>query len=342
MERYYLGSNTYKGFNGFYEDAIKNLNEVVLLKGGAGTGKSTLMKKVLNAALERGYDCEEWHCSGDPKSLDGVYVKGLNRGIIDATSPHAVEPQYPMVKERMVNLLDFCKTGKIKPYRKDIEKLVNDKKHSFSVGYEHLNIAFCHYKQIERIVKDKVDEDKILKMAKSLKSKIKSITVCDRVTERRDKRYLRAITPDGVQGFDNTSSKELIYVKGEEPVANLFFAELLKYFCPDVIYYNPLVPEVIDGFMIGDLILSVYNPKVENKENEFLEVVELGVFEKNLDKYALSQAKVKLDDEIALAVNSFDGARRTHMDIERLYIQSMDFVGMSKFIDMVIQEFFNA
>ncbi|MBO7151913.1 MAG: hypothetical protein J6V77_03650 [Clostridia bacterium] len=55
MERYFLGSNTHSGFAGFYDEVTDNINRVYLLKGGAGTGKSSLMKKVLKRGVELGY-----------------------------------------------------------------------------------------------------------------------------------------------------------------------------------------------------------------------------------------------------------------------------------------------
>ena len=48
MERYFLGSNTEKGFCGFYNETTDKIGSVYLLKGGAGTGKSSLIKNELN------------------------------------------------------------------------------------------------------------------------------------------------------------------------------------------------------------------------------------------------------------------------------------------------------
>ena len=116
MDRYYLGSNTYKGFYSLYEEAIAPLDRVFLLKGGPGTGKSSLMKKVMKEGLNRGYSVECWHCSGDPNSLDGVLLKELGLAVIDATAPHAVEPKIPVAKEVIINLLDCVRRDKIKEH----------------------------------------------------------------------------------------------------------------------------------------------------------------------------------------------------------------------------------
>ena len=47
-------------------------SRVVLLKGGAGTGKSTLMKRVLEHWRQQGREAFAFHCGSDPASLDAV------------------------------------------------------------------------------------------------------------------------------------------------------------------------------------------------------------------------------------------------------------------------------
>ena len=91
MEKYFLGGNTAFGFRGFHDAEIARADRAILLKGGPGTGKSSLMKRIAREAAERGMDTEMWMCSGDPSSADGVYIKDLDTVVADATSPHAVD-----------------------------------------------------------------------------------------------------------------------------------------------------------------------------------------------------------------------------------------------------------
>ena len=46
MERFFLGGNTAYGFRGFYDGELARADNVVLLKGAPGTGKSTLIKGI--------------------------------------------------------------------------------------------------------------------------------------------------------------------------------------------------------------------------------------------------------------------------------------------------------
>lgn len=85
------GGNTSKGFYSFYRYILgqEEARRIICIKGGPGTGKSSLMKKIAQTFNEKGYDIERHHCSSDNNSLDGVVVKGLNIAILDGTAPHA-------------------------------------------------------------------------------------------------------------------------------------------------------------------------------------------------------------------------------------------------------------
>ena len=85
------GGNTSKGFYSFYRYILSQdeARRIICIKGGPGTGKSSLMKKVGQFFNEKGYNIEYHHCSSDNNSLDGVVIKGLNVAILDGTSPHA-------------------------------------------------------------------------------------------------------------------------------------------------------------------------------------------------------------------------------------------------------------
>lgn len=89
--RFLLGANTPQGFVSRFEGVadVEDGWRLLVIKGGPGSGKSTMMKRIA-AALETEYDnIEMIHCSSDVDSLDGVVVPGLKFAIIDGTPPHA-------------------------------------------------------------------------------------------------------------------------------------------------------------------------------------------------------------------------------------------------------------
>lgn len=101
---YFLGANTRKGFESLYEGFIDRDNtlDILVLKGGPGVGKSTLMKYLGKQAEEHGEDVEYICCSGDPDSLDAVYLPRLGVIAVDGTSPHGMVPLAHLISGQLL------------------------------------------------------------------------------------------------------------------------------------------------------------------------------------------------------------------------------------------------
>ena len=91
---YFLGANSYRGFHSLYDDFVfsPEVDRLYIIKGGAGCGKSSFMKTIAAAANEAGLDVERVVCSGDPDSLDGIFIPMLRLAYVDGTAPHAAVP----------------------------------------------------------------------------------------------------------------------------------------------------------------------------------------------------------------------------------------------------------
>jgi len=102
---YFLGGNTPQGFYSYYDYLIdsEKVKKVYVIKGGPGTGKSTLMKSAAAWGEDNGYEVDYLHCSSDPSSLDGVIIDG-DIAMVDGTSPHIVDPKNPGCVETIVNM----------------------------------------------------------------------------------------------------------------------------------------------------------------------------------------------------------------------------------------------
>ena len=77
-KHYFVCANSAKGFQNFFSSNLKGLNKIYILKGGPGTGKSSLMKKIGSTLEEKNYPIEYIHCSSDPDSLDGIICRPLS------------------------------------------------------------------------------------------------------------------------------------------------------------------------------------------------------------------------------------------------------------------------
>lgn len=88
---FFLGANSPCGFVSRFDSLYDPEGgwHAFVLKGGPGTGKSTLMHRVAAAAQEAHAQVERIHCSSDPASLDAVILPGQKLCIVDGTAPHA-------------------------------------------------------------------------------------------------------------------------------------------------------------------------------------------------------------------------------------------------------------
>jgi len=103
---FFAASNSRRGFQSYYESCFRHrVDRLICIKGGPGTGKSTLMRHVANEAERRGWRAEYYYCSSDADSLDAVLLfgKGRSLGLVDATLPHTFEPGLPGAEEEILD-----------------------------------------------------------------------------------------------------------------------------------------------------------------------------------------------------------------------------------------------
>ena len=91
--RYFPGNNTPDGYYSFFNNIIpwKKAKRIIIIKGGPGVGKSTMIRNITNKLVERGLDIELLHCTADSNSLDGLIVRDHNIAVVDGTSPHMID-----------------------------------------------------------------------------------------------------------------------------------------------------------------------------------------------------------------------------------------------------------
>ena len=121
---FFLGATTPAGFKGYFEPLRHEPGmQMYLIKSGPGCGKSTLMKRLAQAAEQQGQPIEKIHCASDPDSLDGVVFLQKHAAILDATAPHVVEPDAPGADEIVVSLYHTIDSEKLATHRDEVKAL---------------------------------------------------------------------------------------------------------------------------------------------------------------------------------------------------------------------------
>lgn len=145
IHNYFAAANSFDGFKSYFDKVFDpaKYKRIYILKGGPGTGKSSLMKKVMHElACDVDY-VEAIHCSSDPNSLDGLILQNGDAkiAIIDGTAPHQIDPELPGCVDVIINLGDFWDEMKITERTEDIKRLTKAKNEAYSNAYSFLKLA---------------------------------------------------------------------------------------------------------------------------------------------------------------------------------------------------------
>ena len=139
---YFLGANSPTGFTSLYDGFVdQESDQLYILKGGPGCGKSSFMRVVASDMESAGFAAEYIQCSGDPDSLDGVYFPELNVAFADGTAPHVMEPKYPGITASYINLGRFYDTAALSAYREMIVLLHAEYKHLYDAAYKYIQAS---------------------------------------------------------------------------------------------------------------------------------------------------------------------------------------------------------
>ena len=166
---YFAASNSSCGFKSYYKEIFERAERLYVIKGGPGTGKSSLMKKIADAACGDG-EIEYYYCSSDPNSLDGIFIHG-NEGsvaVIDGTFPHVWEPSCAGAVEEIINLGQFWDSKALRAQKNEIFSLNNKKSAAFKRAYAYLRSCGNLRAVTDSLVRRATDFEKLQGAAKRL------------------------------------------------------------------------------------------------------------------------------------------------------------------------------
>ena len=260
QHRYFAASNSAEGFKNYYAEVFSRADFVYIIKGGPGTGKSSLMKKYARSAEERGAVCEYYYCSSDPSSLDGVLVFG-ERGVIgmlDGTAPHVSEPKFPGAREQIINLGECWDISLLHRQKNEIIALSERKGAEYKNAYTYLRSVGNLCAVSEGFLSEAVNFDKLRAAAGRL---IRDLP-CGRM--EHIPAILDSVSMSGrvrLPTFEE-NAKKLYIISDFHGVGELFLTELFAFLRDRAVSarvsYDPICPERVDGiFLEGERVAFV-------------------------------------------------------------------------------------
>ena len=143
LHTYFAGANTAEGFISAYPHWVREeeSHRVFFIKGGSGTGKSSMMKQCARAADAVGAEIILLLCSSDPTSADGVILQGKNGRrivILDGTAPHTADPALPGAVGEIVDVGEGWNVSCLAARREEIGLARLKKGEAYARAYRYL------------------------------------------------------------------------------------------------------------------------------------------------------------------------------------------------------------
>lgn len=346
-KHFFLGGNTPKGFFSYYDYLLSqsSARKIYCIKGGPGTGKSTLMKKVAAAAAKKGADVEYAHCSSDPDSLDGVIIKPANIALVDGTSPHIVDPKTPGAVDTIIHLGDCWDAEAIARHKDGIIKTNNKISKQFKRAYVYLQSAGILQEDLHSIFAESVKGNAHATFEENIIFQEFAEIPVSEVRGNVRKLFATAITPNGLINHADTILKgyKTYIIKGYTDDCLLKICDIAVNRGFDVeAYYCPFAPDKrCDHLLIPKLNLAF---TVSNDYHAYAngEVIDFDEFSSKyiLEKYKLERefASKEIDRLINQAISTIAVAKQYHDELEKYYIPAMDFNKIDAICEKTMKE----
>ncbi len=330
---YFAGANTADGFVGDYPSRINewNLDRLYILKGGSGTGKSTLIKTCAARAEKAGAAITLLLCSSDPSSADAVILQGNNGrriAVLDGTAPHTLDPALPGAVGRIVNAGAYWDSGILQENRERIAVLCTAKSSAYARAYRFLG-AYRHLTAVQRqLIADCLRHDKLQSAAQRLAASLPT----DK-TGIEENAYTYALSMTGayhLTTFTDLAAKE--YRITDHYGSGEFFLSALRQILRERKISVVCAPSPPCPDMISELYLPAAGAAVTLGD----ERGGTGIFNINmqrfLDKTALSLCRGRIrfaekcrGEMLDGALHALADAAASHFALEEIYKSAMDF-----------------
>lgn len=340
MAASFAALNTGQGFISYFREIFDPIETVYVIKGGSGTGKSRLMREVASAAKRKGYALEEFLCSSDPSSLDGIIIAKLGVAVLDGTAPHIHEPTLIGARERFLDLSAFLDGSDLKEKKEEISALCAAKSRHYQQIYEYLKVISIYDNSIHRLALNAFEQEKLEKSVE------KSLLYVQKKQKYEKKVRIRsAISADGhiILNTYAKKARKRFALSDVCGVGGIYLERLLektdKAEVRVEVSYDPFCPERPDALYYPDAGVAFYI----GTETDFDEtVINMRRF---IDDGILRPYKPEIraiirlkNAAMAQMKYNFLSVKRLHNELEAIYSSAMDFSRKESFTKEFIEK----
>jgi len=349
---FFFGANNKSGYCSLYSKLYNpyETGNHIILKGGPGTGKSTLMKKLATKLYNGGYYVEQGFCSADPNSLDVVLAPEIGFSIFDGTAPHTFDPTMPGVSEHIIDLSVAWDKDYLKKHSEEIGELTKLNKSFHTKVADFLKVASFFESQSVLLCNRFLDREKLERYVLRLASR--EIPAQKGVEKGKEHtRFLSAVTPDGVVVQHDSVvalAEKIITIHDEYGIAAPYIASYIGDYALENGYdvykcYCPLFPQFkVEHIIIPQLSLAIFT---ENNYHQSIDEVSKRI---HASRFFLKDESIKHQEKLAFykkakkefvdeAVRKLSLALDTHNRLEEYYIKATDFDVIDKITNKLLK-----
>ncbi len=328
VRHFFPGGNTSQGFYSRFAHILprSNVRRKIILKGGPGVGKSTLMRRVAEYLQECHQEVELFHCSSDPDSLDGIAAPGLGFALIDGTAPHMMDPVLPGAEDGILNLGECLNEEQLEKSRRLIRDAMEEISRCFLRVYDYLGAAAPLLYGSTREWRERTSPGAMEALAQEMADRW--LPHGEGLMQEREL-FAEAYTPRGYITYLPTLLQDRVaciaapWGLSPHTLLSKIRDIALGRGISVLGLYNPLLPGELSHLILPSLHLSIVTGPVE-KPSETLNLQDALSLNQGLSR---EQAFNRNAHELLLqrAVESLKEAKARHDDLEKYYVAAMDF-----------------
>ena len=319
-KEYFAAANSHTGFISKFDKVFKreSYKRVFILKGGPGTGKSTILKGLCSLGRKNKLQAEAIYCSSDPHSLDGVilYNNDLRIAVLDGTSPHAEEAVCPGAIDELVDLGSGFNTRLLEEQREVILRASSLKKQAYKKAYDTLAEAA----ELFELILKEVKLFDIYSLADEIAEENLSDISDARGEQSESEIFYTAFGKNGLFTLPPRTDKRIINIGGDSLFSRLVLSKIKEKLKEKSIkstsFSSPLDRRICDRVETGSCVYLCDRSSPETIDTSGISISDYPLLYKLFDCYLALLDKAKA---------YFKEASMYHFELEDIYKGAVDF-----------------
>ncbi len=349
---FFAASNSADGFKNYYGECFERADRLYIIKGGPGTGKSTLMRRAADMAEALGGCVERYFCSSDHTSLDGVMIErgGERVGIIDGTFPHPYVERLPGAREEIVNTGGFWDRKALRKNSDRIRELSQKKSQCYNTAYAYLRACGNLNEVYNSYGKASVNSAKMRGAVERLMKKIPSGEAYFALPALIN--CIGMLGRAHLESFEESADKIYLIAgdHGAEECLRMILESARQKSLKVRIAQSPVYYRELDGIYLEESRLwfvkqSALPKDAREKYKNKIRIVNLERFYFS-DSHERSKKEKKyckrlIDMCVTGAEGELERAGKYHFELEQIYKSAMDFESLEIFSDNFCKSLFD-